>query len=225
MSLSIYLSFAVAPLLIILGAIILKVSFKIKNWVNIRNAVLLGILSVVFVVFANYLADMRWHGSFTKMKTMAFFVFVVIAFSAEIGKYIALRLAFYRLKTFEGPIEGIIYSNFISLGFSMAAIVLFAYGIIGSPRISDFTVFLFIYPFANIVFSTCLGFFIGMGKLRKNSFIDTATGLFVSTFFHGLFYFSFITSDIRLQILIGIGFVMMTLILLSRAIKLRTMKD
>ena len=78
MSLPIYLSFAVAPVLIILGAIILKVSFKIKNWVNIRNAILLGIFSVVFVVVANYLAEMKWHGNYNKMKTMAFFVFVVI---------------------------------------------------------------------------------------------------------------------------------------------------
>jgi RsiW-degrading membrane proteinase PrsW (M82 family) len=168
---------------------------------------------------------MRWQGSYDKIKTMAFFVFVIIAFSAEFAKYLALRLGFYHLRTFEGPIEGIIYSNFIGLGFSMAAVVLFAYGIIGSPRIKDFTVFLFLYPFANLIFSTCLGFFIGMGKLRKNRFIDNTTGLFVATFFHGLYYFSFITSDIRLQILIGIGFVMMGMILLSRAVKLRTMKD
>jgi protease PrsW len=225
MSLPIYLSFAVAPILIIIGAIILKVSFKIKNWVNIRNAILLGIFSVVFVVIANYLAEMKWHGNYNKMKTMAFFVFVVIGFSAEFGKFLALRLGFYRLKTFEGPIEGIIYSNFIGLGYSLTAVVLFGYDFIGAPRINDFTLFLFIYPFANLVFSTCLGFFIGMGKIRSNGLIDNATGLFVATFFHGLYYFSFITSDIRLQILIGIGFIMIAFVLLARAIKLRNMKD
>lgn len=225
MSLPIYLSFAVAPILIIIGAIILKVTFKIKNWVNIRNAILLGIFSIVFVVVANYLAEMKWHGNYNKMKVMAFFVFVIIGFSAEFGKFLALRLGFFRLKTFEGPIEGIIYSNFIGLGFSLSAVVLFGYGFIGAPRINDFATFLILYPFANLVFSTCLGFFIGMGKIRSNRLIDNSTGLFVATFFHGLYYFSFITNDIRLQILIAIGFIMITSILFARAIKLRNMKD
>lgn len=225
MSLPIYLSFAVAPILIIIGAIILKVTFKIKNWVNIRNAILLGIFSIVFVVVANYLAEMKWHGNYNKMKVMAFFVFVIIGFSAEFGKFLALRLGFFRLKTFEGPIEGIIYSNFIGLGFSISAVVLFGYGFIGAPRINDFATFLILYPFANLVFSTCLGFFIGMGKIRSNRLIDNSTGLFVATFFHGLYYFSFITNDIRLQILIAIGFIMITSILFARAIKLRNMKD
>lgn len=225
MSLPIYLSFAVAPILIIIGAIMLKVTFKIKNWVNIRNAILLGIFSVVFVVIANYLAEMKWHGNYNKMKVMAFFVFVIIGFSAEFGKFLALRLGFYKLKTFEGPIEGIIYSNFIGLGFSLSAVILFGYGFIGAPRINDFATFLILYPFANLVFSTCLGFFIGMGKIRSNRLIDNSTGLFVATFFHGLYYFSFITNDIRLQILIAIGFIMITSILLARSIKLRNMKD
>jgi RsiW-degrading membrane proteinase PrsW (M82 family) len=171
------------------------------------------------------MAELQWHGNYNKMKTMAFFVFVIIGFSAEFGKFLALRLGFYRLKTFEGPIEGIIYSNFIGLGYSLSAVVLFAYGFIGAPRINDFIIFLFLYPLANMVFSTCIGFFVGMGKIRKNTLIDNSTGLFVATFFHGLYYFSFITNDIRLQILIAVGFILIALVLLARAIKLRNMKD
>lgn len=220
-----YLSFAISPALIIIGAIILKVNFKIKNWVNIRNAIVLGMLCVAFVILADYLVELRWGDNYNKMKRVIVFAFIVIGFSAEIAKYIALRSAFYRLKTFEGPIEGIIYSNFIGLGYSMVAVVLFGFGILSTPRIIDFTVFLILYPFANLVFSTCMGFFIGMGKLRKNMLIDNTTGIFVATFFHGLFYFSFITNDIRLQIFIGVGFILIAIILLARAIKLRRMKD
>jgi len=225
MDLSTYISFAVSPLLIIFGLVILKVTFKVKNWVNIRNAIILGVLSVILVIIANYLIDMRWDGQYGKMKRMAVFVFIVIAFSAEFAKYIVLRAAFYKRNNFEGPIEGIIYANFIGLGYSMVAVVLFAYSIIGSPRINDFTLFLYLYPFANLVFSTCMGFFIGMGKLRKNTLIDNATGIFVATFFHGLFYFSFVTSDVRLLIFIGIGFIIISLTLLFRAIKLRKSKE
>lgn len=225
MSLAIYISFAVSPVLLIIGVLMLRYSFKVKNWGNIRNAVALGVLSVVLVVGASYLAEMRWHGDFRTFRHMGFYVFVVIAFSAEIAKYIALRSSFYHLKNFEGPIEGIIYSNFIALGYSMIAVVLFAYGIIGSPGIKQFAFFLLFYPFANLVFSTSMGFFIGMGKLRKNRLIDNSTGIFVSTFFHGLYYFAFIMNDIAMKILIAVGFVLIAFILISRAIKLRKSKD
>ena len=225
MSPIIYISFAVSPILILVGMLVLKISFKVKNWVNIRNAILLGMISTLLVLLASYMADIRWQGEYRNLKRIVVFVFIIIAFSAEFGKYLALRLAFYKLKNFEGPIEGIIYGNFISLGFSTVAVVLFAYGLIGTPRITEFVMFLYLYPFANIVFSTCMGFFLGMGKLRKNTFIDNATGLFVATFFHGLFYFSFVTSDIRLQIFVGVGFVLIALILLARAIKLRRSKE
>lgn len=225
MSPALYISFAISPILIIIGMIVLGVTFKVKNWTNIRNAIILGFFSVVLIVIANYLIDLRWHGEYGRMKRMVFVVFIAIAFSAEIAKYIALLLGFYHRKNFEGPIEGIIYSNFIGLGYSTVAVVLFAYSIIVSPRINDFTLFLYLYPIANLVFSTCMGFFVGMGKLRKNVLIDHATGIFVATFFHGLFYFSFVTSDVRLQILTGAGMILIGVIFLMRAIKLRKMKD
>ena len=221
----VYVSFAVSPILIIIGILILKFSFHIKNWVNIRNAVLLGMLSVLLVVAANYMADIRWHGEYRNLKRIVVFVFIIIAFSAEFAKYLALRLSFYKLKNFEGPIEGIIYGSFIGLGYSMVAVVLFAYGILGTPRLTEPTIFLMLYPVANLVFSISMGFFIGMGKLRKNALIDNATGLFTATFFHGLFYFSFVTSDIRLQVFVGIGFLLIALILLARSVKLRKAKE
>ena len=221
----IYIAFAIAPILIILGLIILKVTFKVSNWVNIRNAIFLGMISAVLVLIANYMADMRWHGEYRNLKRIVVFVFIIIAFSAEFGKYLALRLAFYKLKTFEGPIEGIIYGIFISLGYAAVTVVLFGFDLIGTPRMKDFETFLVLYPFANIVFSTAMGYFLGMGKLRKNTLIDNATGIFVATFFHGLFYFSYVTSDLRLQIFIGAGFVLITAILIYRAVKLRKNKE
>jgi RsiW-degrading membrane proteinase PrsW (M82 family) len=156
---------------------------------------------------------------------MAFYVFVGIAFSAEFAKFLSLRLSFYRLKSFESPIEGIIYATFIGLGYSMIAVPLFAYGFIGTNLINDLNLFLFTYPLANIVFAICMGYFVGLGKIRKNVFIDKATGVFVATFFHGLFIFSFITKDERLLILTGIGFVIIAVVFISRAVKLRKMQD
>ena len=225
MELYTYLSFAVSPLLIIIGLIYLKVGLQLQNWGNIRNAIILGFFSVILVIVADYIVQLRLHDDLRNMRRLAFYVFVVIAFCAEFSKLIFLRLSFFNLKTFEGPIEGIIYSIFIGLGYSTVAVVLFAYGILGIPNVQHFTLFLFAYPFANIVFAICLGFFIGMGKLRKNILIDNAAGLFIATFFHGLFYFSFITRDDRLLIFTSAGYILIAIIFLSRAVKLRKARD
>ena len=70
-----------------------------------------------------------------------------------------------------------------------------------------------------------MGFFTGMGALRKNSFIDCSTGLFVATFFHGLYYFGFITSDIRLLIFDAIGFTIIGLTFVVRSVTLKLEQD
>ena len=170
MSLANYFSFAISPILILAFVLYLKFKFSIKSYVNIRNAVLLGIIGVVVLLLANYLIELQWGGDYKNMRRMAFFVFVVIAFSSELAKFIPLKFSFYKLSNFSGPFEGIIYSIFISLGFSMVATVLYAYDIVGSlDKFHNFTLFLYTLPLASLVFAIVMGFFVGMAKLRKNN--------------------------------------------------------
>lgn len=220
-----YLSFGVSPLLIIIGLLILRFNFHLKHLSKIWFAIALGFFSIVFIFLANYVIDLQWDGNYNSLRRLLFFVIVIIAFSAELGKYLILRFVFYNTKGFNGPLEGIVYAIFIGLGFSTAATVLFGYQLIGKPLGGYQEIFLIAYPFATIVFAICMGFFIGMGKIRKNTFIDSATGLFVAIFFHGLFYFSFISRDMALIGLTIFGSVLISLILLARAIKLNRQKD
>jgi len=200
----------------------LKFKFSIKSFVNIRNAILLGAISVILLLIANYLIELRWDGNYKNMRRMGFFVFVVIAFSSELAKFIPLKFLFYKLSNFSGPLEGVIYSVFISLGFSTVATVLYAFEIVGSPdKMNNFTLFLYTLPLANLIFAITMGFFVGMGKMRRNTFIDSVTGLLVATFFHGLFYFGFITSDIRLLIFIAIGFTVIGLTFAVKSVSLK----
>lgn len=220
-----YISFAVAPLLILACILVLKIKFSIKNLKNIRNAVLLGVISVVLVFLASWAAEQKFQGNLSSMKRMVFYVFIVIAFCAELMKFLALRFSFYKLKNFEGPIEGIVYSVFIGLGYSLIAVVLFAFGLIGTSGSKDFLLFLFAYPFANIIFAISMGFFVGLSKQRKVAFIDNSTGLFLATFLHGLFYFSFQTSDVRLLVITIIGSLLVGITLFLRAVAMREAKD
>jgi len=220
-----YLSFAISPILVLIGILIFIFGFSIKKLTNIRNAIFLGMLSVALVYVANYLADQRFHGDVHSMKRMSFYVFVVVAFSAELIKYLALRFAFYKLSNFLGPIEGIVYTIFIGLGYSFVAVILFAYNIIGIDNNEDVLLFLFTYPFANIIFGIAMGFFVGLSKTRKVTFIDNATGLILATFLHGLFYFSFQTSDFSLLIITSIGLLIIGVTLFVRAASLRNARD
>ena len=225
MELATYISFSISPILIIVGFLILHYSFKLKHMSALWYAVILGMISVVLIVLSNYVIDSQWHGNYRSLRRLLFYVIIVIAISAELGKYLVLRLNFYKRKDFEGPIEGIIYAIFIGLGFSTVAIVLFAYQMIGNPMVNYQEIFLYTYPFANIVTAICMGFFIGMGKLRKNFLIDDATGLFVAVFFHGLYYFSLRSQDPILIGIVVIGFVIISITLLVRAINLRKEKE
>lgn len=224
MSILQYISLAVSPVLLIVMVIFIKNNSSLTSFTNIRNSILFGFAAALLLFIASYLIDLRWQGNLHNMRRLAFFVFVVIAFSSELGKFIPMRLMSYNFPSFKGPMEGIIYSIATGLGFSAIASVLFAYGFVGKP-INSLTLFLFLYPFANIVFSIALGFFLGMGKLRKNALIDHSTGLFLATFLNGMFYFSFITSDVRLFVITLIGLVIISIALLYRAIQLFNKRD
>lgn len=221
-----YLSFFVSPILLVLFLFYLKFKFSIKSYVNLRNAILLGMIGVILLVISTYIIELQWHDNLRNMRRMAFFVFIIVAFSSEFAKFLVLRFAFFNLKSFEGPLEGVLYSIFISLGFATIASILFAFGFAGTEtKFSDMTLYLYTYPLASITFGVVMGFFVGMGKTRKNRFIDNSTGLLAATFFHGLFYFCFITSDKRLLLFTTIGFLIITLTLVMKAANIKVEKS
>ncbi len=102
---------------------------------------------------------------------------------------------------------------------------MFYINFIGTDRFNHAELFLWTYPFATMVFSIIMGFFIGMGETRKNSFIDESVGLFLATFFHATFYFCFITSDLRLFGLTTIGFIMIGFGLLVKSVNLKEISN
>ncbi len=220
-----YLSFLISPIILIITFIMIRYRYHPKSWNNIIKAALSGLAGVVFLLIANYIMDLIWNGSLFNLRRMTFYVFVVVALSAELGKMLPLRLHFYNKPGFKGPFESIRYSIIISLFYSMIAVVLFAFDIVGTDKIKTPLLFLYSYPFANIFFGIVMGFFIGLGKMRKNVLIDESVALFITSFFHGLFYFCFISSDIRLFVVTTIGFIIIGIMLLIKSMSFTTDKD
>jgi len=222
MDLITFLSFFISPVILIIALIFFYYKFNFSNWSKIKNAVLFGTVGIAFLLIANYVTDLIWHDNLNNLRRMAFFVFVIVAFSAELGKFLPLRLKFYNQKDFKGPFESIRYSVLISLSFSMIAVILFAFDIVGTEKIKTPLLFLYTYPFANIFFGIVMGFFLGLGKIRKNFIIDEAVALFITAFFHGTYYFCFISSDIRLFVVTTFGFIVIGITLLAKAMSLRS---
>ncbi len=195
--------------------------FSVRTNRYMLQAFLIGLFSVVIVVIFQYIAEALELDSLRNIKRTVFYAIVIIAFGAELGKFIVLRYYFLPLKEFAGPLDGIIYSTLIGCGFSTSATILLTYGIIGA-QVNY--LYIFTYAVANIIFAIIMGFFVGFGKHRENKVIDSLTGLFVAVIFHGLYTFSFLTQDYRLLILFSIGSIIIVILLAAKALNIHSEK-
>ena len=199
----------------------MKFKFSIKDWRHVTTALILGVFAVILLVISDYVFEYRWHGNLRNMRRTAAYVFVGIAFASEFSKFLVLKYAFVKKELVKDPLDGIIYSLLVGLAFSMVAAILYFFGIIGTEKVRSLTLFLWIYPLGTMAFAIVLGYFMGMGFIRKNSFIDDSSGLFLATFFHAIFYFGFITSDARLLAFILFGYLVIGGALLVRAVNMK----
>ncbi|NOU46963.1 MAG: PrsW family intramembrane metalloprotease [Bacteroidales bacterium] len=191
-----------APILMLIFNLFLKFKFRINNWKLILQAIFFSLATVLSLFILDSIVRSFGYAELRNLKRSAFYSFVVIGAGSELGKFVLLRYYFLRTKSVTGPLGCIIYSIIISLGFSTVAVPLYLFG--GFSNIPN-ELMIFTFPLANVVFATISGFFIGLGKQRKNRFIDSMTGLGAASFFHGFYYFANLTSDRTILLLFGIG--------------------
>lgn len=211
-----------APLLALVFILILRSKFSINSWKYILRALLFGMASVAFIFLLDLIAESGGYDQLKNLKRSAFYSFAIIGFGSEFGKFIILRYVFLPLKSFKTPLDGVIYSICISLGFSTIALPLYTNGFF-SREVE--LLFVFTFPIANLLFSIIMGFFIGMGKLRKNRLIDSVTGLGTASFFHGFYYFTFLTSDDTLLLIFGLGVLFIAALLAAKSLNLRASEE
>lgn len=214
-----FISFLIAPVIALAIILYMNYRFHINSNKNMILAFVFGIVSVAFVVASQFVAEYLELTNLSSIKRSVFYSFVVLAFAAEVGKFLFLRYYFVPRKDFSGPLDGIIYSTLISLGFATAGSIMLMFDVYGAGVNG---LYMFIYAIANIVFAIIMGFFVGLGKARQNRLIDSMTGLFVASFFHGLYNFTFITHDYRLLILFAIGSVLIVVLLSVKSLNIKT---
>lgn len=207
----------IAPIFLFLFLFYMHFKFRIKSYKRIFGAILLGILGFLAFAAFHYIAERLDLATVRSLRRTIFYAFIIIGFGSEFIKFLILRIFFYQSKDFRGPVDGIIYLLFIASGFAIIAIIFYNLNLVIS--ISNL-IFLYTYSIATIIFAIILGFFAGLEKSRKNRIIDSFTGLFAASFFHGIFMFCFFTEDYLLLGLFGIVSIIIAAIFGIRALTL-----
>jgi len=177
----------------------------------------LGMFSLIVVLIFQYIARYFGLDNFTNIRRIIFYSFIVMGIGSELGKYLILRYYTFPKNTFNGPIDSIVYSVVIAMGFAFMGNIL--YFTLPIYTAVDFT-YAYSVILGNVFFAIILGFFVGMGKSRENKFVDSMTGLFAASFFHALYNFCFLTEDFRLLTFLSIGSFIIVIMLYYKAFEM-----
>jgi len=120
------------------------------------------------------------------------FAFLIIAFSEELMKYIFLRYYIYPKKEFCEPMDGIVYSVTISMGFATLENVL--YVVVRSESFSQALDIGYSRMFtavpAHAAFAMIMGYFVGLAKAKPEAeSFYLLSGLGAAVVLHGLYDF------------------------------------
>jgi protease PrsW len=190
-----YISFIIPPLIAALVFFYLKYKFSHWSFSLLIKSFLWGMLSILLVLVVQLIASYFSLDRLTNIRRLLFYALVIVAFFAEFGKYFFLRGFVYPNAKFRTPVDGIIFSVMISMGFATMNNILY---FINIPHLTVNIANTLTAGPANAIFGVMMGFFIGLGKLRKIRFIDSMTGLAAAVFFHSLYAFCLLTKDYRL---------------------------
>lgn len=178
-----------------------------------------GCLVALPVILADQVAHYFVIDGARSIRRMITYSFVIVAFVSEISKFLPLRFSLVPRINFRNPADGILLSVAISLGLSAIYAIYYIYFSARSGH--DPAYFLSIGPM-NALFGIIMGFFAGLGKLRKNLFIDSLTGVGAAILFHGIYRFILLSKDITLFALFALGTVFIAWILIYKSRKITT---
>jgi protease PrsW len=184
-----YLALAIAPGLAICVFIFYKDVYNREPGLNLGISFLLGCLSIVPAIFIeNAFIGSTIDGS---VGAVAVISYLIIALSEEGGKFLGLRFYSYNQKSFDEPLDGIVYSVLISMGF--ATVENIKYILIDAKAGTEYQIGLlrmFTAVPAHATFAIIMGYFVGKAKFdSKNSLGLILIGLVFAVFLHGTYDF------------------------------------
>ncbi|HTR29467.1 MAG TPA: PrsW family glutamic-type intramembrane protease [Puia sp.] len=176
-----------------------------------RTSIWYLVLTFLFGMIATFPAlrlqeltiDPRTHPWRHSILFFARYAFLVIAFSEEGCKFLVLRIYAYPRSWFKGPLDGIVYTVMIGMGFATVENIEYVRQFGLEAGVSRF----FLAVPAHASFAVLMGYPAGKAKTdRKRSFWWLAQGLAVAVLFHGSFdFFLFLQQSSEAQKYLSTG--------------------
>ncbi|MDZ4810562.1 MAG: PrsW family glutamic-type intramembrane protease [Bacteroidota bacterium] len=183
-----YIALALAPGIAICMFIFYKDVYNREPKLNLIVSFILGCIAIFPAVWFEQAFSYTIDGTITGV---AIFSYAVVGFSEEASKFLGLRFYSYRQKSFDEPLDGIVYSVMVSMGFATLENVMYVmkYAEAGQGlQVGIQRMFLSVPAHAS--FAVVMGYFVGKAKFKSsNSLMVMFTGLLIAIFFHGTYDF------------------------------------
>ncbi len=185
MNLLLYLA-AIAPAFIIAGIIFFLDKHERENYQPLLLTFGLGMLSAIPALGLQILASKLGFDPMENLWFLLLDVFIVVALSEELVKFIMLMVYPYRRPFFNEPMDGIVYAIMVSMGFAVVENVMYAY----NHGIETVIVRAFTAVPAHAIFAVFMGYFVGLSKFHPASkWRLIGFGFFLAVMVHGIYDF------------------------------------
>ena len=184
-----YIAIALAPGIAICLFIFYKDVYNREPRLNLFVSFLLGCFAILPAIWVEKTFSYTIDGS---LSGVAIFSYAIVAFSEEGSKFLGLRLYSYNKKSFDEPLDGIVYSVMVSMGFATLENVMYVLNFAKEGRGLEVGIQrMFLSVPAHASFAVVMGYFVGKAKFntRNRSIIIMLTGLLIAVFFHGTYDF------------------------------------
>ncbi len=184
-----YIALAIAPGIAICLFIFYKDIYNREPRFNLIVSFLLGCLAILPAIGFERSFMSTMDGT---VNGLAIFAYLVVAFSEEMSKFLGLRLYSYNQKDFDEPLDGIVYSLMVGMGFATAENIKYVVehqAAMGTGMEVAMQRLFTAVP-AHASFAVVMGYFVGKAKFNSaNSIGLLVTGLLGAIFLHGTYDF------------------------------------
>ncbi len=179
-------------------------------------AFVLGALSIIPAVIGELFTAKPLDHEEWGIFNVAISAFIGVGLIEELCKFAVLRFHAYRLKVFNEPFDGIIYSTFVGLGFATAENVM--YILQGGWSVGVLRMFTAV-P-GHYAFAVVMGYYVGKAKFEpQHRFKYMVQAVFYASFLHGLYDFFALQKEYPGLVLLVFGVLIMALRISKRSIE------
>jgi len=198
------MDFLAIPVLFIAPVIAAIMLFYFKSRLSRRvfskliRSFIWGMISVVLVVVFQLIMQYLGYDELRNLKRITFYAFIIIGGGEELSKFLILQYFVITKNDSQKPVNGIMFSIMIALGFATVSSILLTFDVLGTAHIYPSRFYPITYTLTHIIFAVMMGFFVSISKKGKSKIVYSLIGLSMASFFHGFYVFCILTRDFKL---------------------------